>query len=366
MMPWWLLYAGACLVAAVLSAALTQLCKPLGRRLDAMDRPGVELHKGHRRAVPVLGGLGMNLAWLATVAGGLLALRYAPRSWLGSLSEHLSGALDSLPRLATIALGAFLIMLMGLLDDRACLSARTKLIAQIAVAVGTALAGVRITFFLPHPALAVALTAFWIVFLINAVNFLDNMDGLAAGTAMVAAFFFALVAGFREQYFVASLAAVTTGTAAGFLVHNRPPASIFMGDAGSHFLGYLLAVIAALTTFYQPGETPTWTPVLIPLLILGVPIMDLFAVVVGRLRRGTPVYVGDHTHISHRFEKMGFSRPRSVLLIYFVLVATGAGGVLLLWLPPHAVPVALLQVGAVFAAVGVLQYSPHRPPESPE
>ncbi|MFW6367428.1 MAG: MraY family glycosyltransferase, partial [bacterium] len=180
------------------------------------------------------------------------------------------------------------------------------------------------------------------------------------------ALFFALVAGVREQFFVATLASVTAGVAAGFLLHNRPPATIFMGDAGSHFLGFTLAVLGILTTYYAPDTTPTPAPVLIPLLILAVPILDLIAVVIMRIRSGKPVHVGDHTHISHRFESMGFSRARSVLLVYLLVFTTGASGVFLVWVPAVGVVLALLQAAAVISAVGILQYTNPSPTQNQE
>ena len=137
-----------------------------------------------------------------------------------------------------------------------------------------------------------------------------------------------------------------------------------MGDAGSHLLGYLLAVIGALTTFYTPSETlaggprsPTLAPVLIPLLVLAIPIFDVLAVVVIRLRGGRPVYVGDQVHISHRFEDMGMSRTRAVLVVHLLVLATGAAALTLLWLPPAGAAMVFLQVAAVLAVVSILHYT---------
>jgi UDP-GlcNAc:undecaprenyl-phosphate GlcNAc-1-phosphate transferase len=263
-------------------------------------------------------------------------------------------------RLGVIVAAALALVLLGMADDRCRLGAGTKLLGQVVVAAAVAAWGVRITFFCPIPLVTWTVTAFWLLLIINAINFLDNMDGLAAGTGAIAALLFAFVAGLREQHFVALLSAVTCGSACGFLVFNRPPASIFMGDAGSHLLGFLLAVIGALTTFYAPGETlagpmsQTHAPVLIPLLVLAIPIFDLAAVVFIRARQHRPVYVGDHQHISHRFEGMGLSRPQSVLQVHLLGLAIGAGAVLLLWLPLTGVLVVLLQAAAMITLVTLL------------
>jgi UDP-GlcNAc:undecaprenyl-phosphate GlcNAc-1-phosphate transferase len=149
---------------------------------------------------------------------------------------------------------------------------------------------------------------------------------------------------------------VTCGSACGFLLHNRPPASIFMGDGGSHFLGYLLAVLGALTTFYLPEESLTPAPILTPLLILGLPIFDAVAVVLLRLKQGRPIYVGDNAHISHRFAWLGLSRPKAVLLACLLALTSGCGAMALLWLPPVGVLIVLVQAAATFAIVSVIQF----------
>ena len=134
---------------------------------------------------------------------------------------------------------------------------------------------------------------------------------------------------------MAAFAAVTCGAACGFLLYNKPPARIFMGDAG-HFLGYMLAVLGALTTFYRPADSPTLAPVLTPLLILGLPIFDAAAVVLMRLYRGQPVYIGDNTHMSHRFNNLGLSRPDAVRLV--CLLSFIVGGVSRLLFSPCLKP----------------------------
>ena len=353
-MKWWhvyLLILGASLAA---SLVLTWLCRQVGRRFGVVDRPHREQHKRHEREVSLLGGFAICGAWVITLGAGLVV---APR--LGgaaglSVTPYLAGITSVLPKLGWISLGAVALVAMGFVDDRRPLGALPKLLVQFAVAGVTAATVVRITVFFSNPLLTWAITTFWFLFIINAINFFDNMDGLAGGTAAIASLLFLICAVYREQYFVAALAAATCGSCCGFLVFNWPPASIFMGDSGSHFLGYMLALIGAMTTFYTPLHSPTLAPVLIPLLILAIPIFDLFAVIVIRRSRGQPIYVGDNMHVSHRFEQMGFSRPHAMIIVHLLSLAIGAGALSLMWLPPPAAAIALVQTAALLALVTVL------------
>jgi UDP-GlcNAc:undecaprenyl-phosphate GlcNAc-1-phosphate transferase len=355
-MEWWHIYLVAWAGTTVLGGLFTWGCRAVAPRWGFVDTPLNEAHKRHRKVTPVLGGLGMLLGWLAALGGGLVAVSVVGDALGVGIRGDLVGVPARLHQLGTIAAGAVALTAVGMIDDRVALRASRKFAAQILVAVATAAMGVRITAFAPAPWLAWVLTVLWIVGIINATNFLDNMDGLAGGIAAIAAFFFLCTAAFRGQHFVAVLAAVTCGSACGFLLHNRPPASIFMGDGGSHFLGYLLAVLGALTTFYLPGESLTPAPVLMPLLILGLPIFDAAAVVFLRLRQGRPIYIGDNTHISHRFAWLGLSRPKAVLLACLLALTTGCGAMALLWLPPAGVLIVLIQAAATFAIVSVIQF----------
>ncbi len=353
---WWQVYVAGWAVTAVISAALTYVCRHAAPRLGFVDKPMREGHKLHGSAVPVLGGVAMVAAWLVVIFGGVFGSGLLRHLLSRSVVYYIPGMQTVLPQLGWIGAGAVGLVVLGVIDDRWPLGALTKFAGQFAVAGAVACYGVRVTVFWSHPIMTWGITTFWILLLINAVNFFDNMDGLAAGTAVIAAFFFAFTAGVREQYFVAAMAAATCGTASGFLLYNRPPATIFMGDAGSQFLGYALAVIGALTTYYTPAESLTPAPVLIPLLVLALPIFDAIAVVVMRLHRGQPVYIGDHTHISHRFTRLGLSRTQAVMVVYLVHFAVGASAIALLWLPLAGVCVVILQAMAILALVSLIQY----------
>src|SRR5205814_2012413 len=172
-----------------------------------------------------------------------------------------------------------------------------------------------ITIFVPNILFSYAITMLWIVTLINAFNFMDNMNGLCAGLGAIAAWYFALIAAADGQYLVALIAFLTFGALVGFLPYNFPRAQAFLGDSGSHLVGYLLAVLAILPHFYTPRHPRRWA-VLIPLLVLAVPLLDLVWVVALRWRIGQPVYQGDTNHLSHRLVRLGLSPTRAVLIIW--------------------------------------------------
>jgi UDP-GlcNAc:undecaprenyl-phosphate/decaprenyl-phosphate GlcNAc-1-phosphate transferase len=152
---------------------------------------------------------------------------------------------------------------------------------------------------------------------------MDNMNGLCAGLGAIGAALFAIVAAMNGQYLVAIIGFLMCGALLGFLPYNYPNARAFLGDAGSHLVGYLLAVLAILPHFYSEHNPRPWA-VFTPLLVLAVPLADLVWVVILRWRMGKPFYVGDTNHLSHRLVRRGFSKPRAVLLIWLCAVLIGA------------------------------------------
>jgi UDP-GlcNAc:undecaprenyl-phosphate GlcNAc-1-phosphate transferase len=354
-MTWWLIYFAAWLGPAVVATVFTRIARDIAPRLGFVDKPLNEAHKRHVSVTPVFGGAAMLSAWLVSLAGGVLVAMLLRGSLPANVMEHLINAKAVSGRLLVLVGCATGMSLLGMLDDRLALKAWQKFLGQAVFAGIAAAWGVRVTALFSLPIVTWGLTVFWILLIVNALNFLDNMDGLAGGISALAAFLFLFTAAARGQHFVAILAAVTFGTACGFLVYNKPKASIFMGDAGSHFLGFNLAVIGALTTFYTQ-ESQTLAPLLTPILILGVPIFDTFAVVVIRWRAGQPIYVGDNRHISHRFQHLGMSRPVAVLLVCLLSFTVGCGAVALMWLPPAGVVVVLLQSALVFAIISIIQF----------
>jgi UDP-GlcNAc:undecaprenyl-phosphate GlcNAc-1-phosphate transferase len=222
--------------------------------------------------------------------------------------------------LAGIFLGAFGMLWVGWLDDKHELKPRAKFAGQLLIAGLLAATGVRITLFVPNIIFSYAITILWILTVINAFNFMDNMNGLCAGLGAIGACHFAIMAAADGQYLVALIAFLTFGALLGFLPYNFPSARAFLGDAGSHLVGYLLAVLAILPHFYSVRHLQRWA-VLIPLLVLAIPLADLVWVVLLRWRIGQPFYQGDTNHLSHRLVRRGLTRTQAVLVIWLMAEA---------------------------------------------
>ena len=214
-------------------------------------------------------------------------------------------------------------LFVGWLDDLRELRPGVKFAGQCLIAALVAASGVRITLFVPSLLFSYAVTILWILTMVNAFNFMDNMNGLCAGLGAIGAWYFAIVAAAGDQYLVALMAFLAFGALVGFLPYNFPYASSFLGDAGSHLVGYLLAVLAILPHFYTPLRPRRWA-VLIPLAVLAVPLFDLVWVVLLRLSQRKPFYIGDTNHLSHRLVRRGVSRTSAVLMIWLAAALCGA------------------------------------------
>ncbi len=316
-------------ILAFLAAFIaTPLVGRLASRTGFVDEP--QPHKMHVRPMPLLGGLAIYLALCLALFIALFRMNFA----------------SEITEMVAIAVGATLVMLVGLWDDRRGIAPRAKLLAQIAAALIAAAAGVRVNLF-PWPLVNYAITLFWFVGISNAVNLMDNMDGLAAGTSAVSALFFTLLAASAGQGLVASLAAAVTGASLGFLYYNVSPAMIFMGDTGSLLLGFLLAVIGIK---YSPVALPLGSTWPIPIVVLGLPVFDTTLVTFSRLLSRRPVSQGGTDHTSHRLARMGLGINRAVLTMYIMAAALGMLAVLMSQSPPATAMVlfiALLAVGVI-------------------
>jgi UDP-GlcNAc:undecaprenyl-phosphate GlcNAc-1-phosphate transferase len=289
--------------------AVTTLSTPMVRRLALwtgfVDAPSAR--KVHQSPTPLMGGLAIS-------AGALLAFVL--------LVAALPISFWSAPVLGTIA-ACGVVVAVGLVDDRFHLPATAKLVGQFLAAAILIYVGVRVR--LPIPEWQnIALTFIWLVGITNAMNFMDNMDGLTAGVSGVAAAFILLLATLNDQYLVAALSAGILGACLGFLRYNFRPARIFMGDAGSMFLGFLLAVLALQLRFPDNVNFVTW---MVPIFILGLPIFDTTLVIISRIRRRVnPLTTAGKDHVSHRLVAMGFSQGETVLMLYLVGGAFGMAG----------------------------------------
>jgi UDP-GlcNAc:undecaprenyl-phosphate/decaprenyl-phosphate GlcNAc-1-phosphate transferase len=312
-------------VAALAAGALTTwLALPLWRRwclsTGLIDHPGHR--KIHETPVPLAGGLAVLSGLLLPLLGAALLLALLPGGFsaAAALSQGMS---QRAVQIAAIAAGAVGITLVGMADDRHVMSAKKKFSGQLAVAVLLVAADVRVTLFLPGAALSCAVTVLWVLTVINAFNFMDNMNGLCAGLGAIGAFLFGVFGAAAGQYLVASFAFMMCGALLGFLPHNFPEARAFLGDSGSHLVGYMLAVMAILPHFHRPDQGSPLA-VLSPLLILAVPLLDMAWVVLWRLWNGKPFYVGDTNHLSHRLVRRGLSRRDAVLLIWLAAALIGS------------------------------------------
>lgn len=322
-------------LAAFFSAFLTALFTlPLWKgyclRAGIVDDPGHR--KIHDEAMPLAGGLTVMTALALPMVLAVLALwlRHHLTISIPGLNDTTTSALTyglhkrSL-EVAAIFVGAVGMLSVGLWDDRHELRPGAKFFWQFAVAGLVAASGARITLFVPNTAFSYAITILWILTITNAFNFMDNMNGLCGGLGAIGALYFGLTAAAapKPQYLVALIAFLACGALVGFLPYNFPRAKSFLGDSGSHLVGYLLAVLAILPHFYNP-ENRHMVAVLAPLLILAVPLGDLVWVVILRWRMGKPFYVGDNNHLSHRFVQLGLSRTRAVLVIWLIGLVVGA------------------------------------------
>jgi UDP-GlcNAc:undecaprenyl-phosphate GlcNAc-1-phosphate transferase len=285
-------------VALSFALAGTPVVRGFARRIGFLDKPAAR--KLQKAPIPLMGGL-------AIYVGVMVAILVLGQSYL--------------PELASILIGATIVSLLGLWDDRVELPALAKLAGQLLAAGGLVLAGVQVRLgFLPAW-VNIAITVAWITGISNAINFLDNMDGLAGGISAVAAAFLTVIAAMNGQYLVSSFAAALFGASLGFLVFNSNPATIFMGDAGSLFLGFTLATLSIKLRFPENSNIVTW---MVPVLVMGVPIFDTTLVLVSRIRRRVnPFTTAGKDHTSHRLVRRGLTQREAVFALYLVGCAFG-------------------------------------------
>jgi UDP-GlcNAc:undecaprenyl-phosphate GlcNAc-1-phosphate transferase len=284
-----LVFIGALLIAF----AATPIARRIAPRLGVMDQPNPR--KVHAQPMPLLGGAAIVIASLLALL--LLRDRF------------------EFQQLGSILLGAALMALLGFYDDRWGLRPFLKLIGQIIAATILILSGVKVTA-LPEEWMNITVTLVWVVGLTNSLNLLDNMDGLSSGVAAVCASFFVVMAAMSGQIYVGALAAALLGATLGFLVYNFNPASIFMGDTGSLFLGFMLAAIGIKLRF--PANVPfvTW---MVPIIVMGMPIFDTTLVFISRLRRGkNPLTTPGKDHVSHRLVSLGLTTREAVMSHYLI------------------------------------------------
>jgi UDP-GlcNAc:undecaprenyl-phosphate GlcNAc-1-phosphate transferase len=289
-------------ISYVLVGLLTPLMRKIAISLGVLDRPN-SAHKSHKKPVPYLGGVAIIIG---VVLVSYLALISSKFTWSNFW-------------LATSVLGPAVAMgLVGLWDDLKSLNPLPRFIGQ-------SIAGLIVAFILVFnenvgnptgiTGLDVAITVLWIVGICNSINFFDNLDGGAAGTVAITAISLTYLAITGDQYFIAALSVVVAGSTLGFLIWNRTPARIYMGDAGALFLGVL---IATLTVRFKPTTDSSITSFAIPVLLLAIPILDTTVAVFSRLHRGVSPFQGGKDHLSHRLIRFGLSRKFTVVVLWLL------------------------------------------------
>jgi UDP-GlcNAc:undecaprenyl-phosphate GlcNAc-1-phosphate transferase len=345
----------------VLSVILCALMRRIAPAIGLVDKPGGR--KAHAKVTPLGGGVAIWLAVVVVLAIGAMGV-YFESSWLPpALRVHVGGLKERSGELLGIIGLATVIMFMGLADDKKALSWKLRIAIQFALATVFVLVWGGGTLFLPAPLRPVAtvVTILWIVGLTNSFNFLDNMDGLAASVGLIAAVLFAAAQAAIGGLFVPAVLMVLAGSLAGFLVHNHHPARIFMGDAGSNFLGFLLGCLTVAGTFAKPQEGYSPYSVLSPLLVMAVPLYDTASVILIRLREGRSPFQADRRHFSHRLVDRGLTPARAVATIDLVTLAGGLGALLLHRTGPFATCVVVAQTVCLLGLVAVLELSTNRP-----
>lgn len=317
--------------AAVLSFVGTALVRRWSIARGFVDKPGG--HKGHAGPVALGGGVAVVFAVVLPMLLGALAAGIwvnQPPAWLpADITPHLAGIVAKSGTAFGIIGAAVVLCIMGLIDDARALSAKVKLLCQIAVVLFLVIVlDLRLMSHLPW-ALSAALSVLWILTLTNSLNFLDNMDGLTSGVAMIAAAIFATTAMLAGQIFVPVCCWLLAGALAGFLPHNFHPARIFLGDAGSQVIGMLLGVFTILTTFADPAQGQQPIGVIAPLIVMAVPLYDTASVIFLRLRLGVPIWTGDRRHFSHRLVRRGMGIRKAVLVIWLATLVTAMPALLL-------------------------------------
>jgi UDP-GlcNAc:undecaprenyl-phosphate GlcNAc-1-phosphate transferase len=287
---------------------LTPVMRKIAIKIGAVDRPNLD-RKTQKEPVPYLGGVAIAIGITATSFGALLYSDFSTETFNKALS---------------VLLPAILISAMGLYDDLKGLEPWPRLMAQTITGVAVAIYLIQNNTLgqaFSNQALNYAVTIIWIVGICNSINFFDNLDGGASGTVAVISIFLFAIAFNQGQSLVSALAVVTAGATLGFLIWNKVPAKIYMGDAGALFLGIIIAV---LTIRLDPEVGPQSRALTIPLLLMAVPILDTTTVVISRLSRGISPFTGGRDHLSHRLMRKGLGRKATAYVLWAMAAAFGS------------------------------------------
>jgi len=358
-----LFFIAACLLSSfAIAFVATAALRVLSPQWGLVDRPAAR--KVHTRPMPLGGGIGIWLGVVVPIASAqfiawLLTRTGQPPDWIPlEVAQHLDGVLYRSSRMWAILAGGTILSCTGLIDDLKNIRWQPRLAIQVLVACGLVAAGVRASVFVPYPWIGWGISVLWILVLINAFNFLDNMDGLSAGIALVASVIFSVImmtSTSEPRWLVAGVLLVLSGALTGFLCHNWSPARIFMGDTGSYFIGLLMATMTILGTFYDE-QTASRHVILAPLCILAIPLYDFCSVLLIRLSQRRSPFQPDKSHFSHRLVEFGLRPSDAVLTIHLATLTTGLGALLLYEVPGWAGALTVIAlIMCVLAIIGILE-----------
>ena len=351
-------------IAFAVSIVLTWVARKVAPRLAFTDLPGGR--KQHRGAVPLGGGFAIFLASaLPVLAAGLLSHLWRADPSLFTvpelLKEDIAAAASRLPLLLKVMAGGLAMATLGLWDDVRSFTPPYKLLAQFIIAGVVALVPeVRVTLFIQVGWVQVALTAVWIVLMVNSFNLLDNMDGQSGLVAFLTGGALLVLSLQTGQHFIAGMLLALLGAVLGFLLFNLPPASIFMGDMGSMYTGYMLAIATILTSFLTGRHVNPFFPVLVPLVIFAVPLYDVLSVLAIRVHKARPLLEGDRSHMSHRLMRLGMSDRMVLLTVGLMVVATSPGATIPYGSSTWRVFIPAVQAGAVVLVIILLELASAR------
>jgi len=312
-------------VAFLLALVVTPFIRRVALRLRFVDQPGPR--KIHADPVSYGGGIAVAIAFALAAAAGAWVLHgvFADPAWALFRERFVPNRPgwepDLVRRLCFCVGGAFGALLLGLYDDLRPLPPRIKLAGQFLLAIVVVTGGVRLTALVGDTLLMQIITVLWIVLLTNSFNLLDNMDGLCCGNGAIGAGLLAMIALTTGEIPVAILAAALAGACLGFLKWNFSPAVIFLGDTGSMFIGFLMATLSVVTTYYHYHESPL--SIGVPFLVLAIPFYDTASVMFIRLRERRSLLEGDTSHFSHRLVDLGMTRRQAVATIHLAALAIG-------------------------------------------
>ncbi len=363
---WVLLCCSAILPSLLVSWLVTFLLRRYATALGLVDQPNDR--KVHTTPTPLGGGIAIWAGVLLPFAIGSLAIVFLADStrlqrFIPAIAlPHLEGIISRLDSLWVLLSAGTLLMLVGLADDRWQIGWKLRLSLQFGIAAACVVwQGWQITAFINAPLLTGLLSVIWIVAMINSFNMLDNMDALSGGVAFIAAGSLAAVMFLsrepetnQPQLFVGGLLIVVCGALAGFLFHNRPPAKIFMGDAGSYFIGFCISVATLLAT-YAGYRSVNQHMILAPLFVMAVPMYDMFSVLLIRIREGRSPFHADKSHLSHRLVELGLSKTQAVLTIYLLTTTCCLGALLLHRVEIFGAVLISLMVLCILALIAILE-----------